>query len=81
MEMIHAHGSFIPGWVRPWYRAGHWRWIQWPEGYNVKESREPYEFHVHWIDSDIKAKTIQDMAAGRKSGAATIQVFDQYKTD
>jgi hypothetical protein len=47
----------------------------------VKESREPYEFHVHWIDSDIKAKTIQDMAAGRKSGAATIQVFDQYKTD
>ena len=30
---------------------------------------------------NIKAKILQDMAAGRKSGPATIQVFKQYKTE
>ena len=27
---------------------------KYPKGYNVKESREPFEFHIHWIDTEEK---------------------------
>ena len=78
---LHDHAAYIPGWVRPWYRAGHWRWVRYPEGYNVKESRQPHEFHVHWLDSNLKAVTFKEMADGKKSGAPVIEVHDQYKID
>ena len=44
--------ALMPGWVRPWYRVGQWRWVKYPKDYNVRESREPFEFHIHWIDSE-----------------------------
>ena len=81
IEKIHDHASYIPGWVRPWYRVGQWRWVKYPDGYNVKESREPFEFHIHWIDTEEKAETLENLAGGKKSGDAAIRMFDQYKLD
>jgi len=80
IQRLHDYGAYIPGWKRPWYRAGHWRWVQWPEGYNLKESREPIEFHVHWIDTKLKAETLDAM----KNGGVFPQVikeYDHYKID
>ena len=60
---------------------GQWRWVKYPDGYNVKESREPFEFHIHWIDTEEKAETLENLAGGKKSGDAAIRMFDQYKLD
>ena len=81
IQKIHDHGAYVPGWVRPWYRVGQWRWVKYPKDYNVRESREPFEFHIHWIDSDEKARTLKAMEDDKASGAASIRVFDKYKLD
>ena len=81
IQKIHDHGAYVPGWVRPWYRVGQWRWVKYPKDYNVRESREPFEFHIHWIDSEEKARTLKAMEDGKASGTASIRVFDKYKLD
>lgn len=81
IEKIHDYGAYIPGWVRPWYRVGQWRWVKYPKGYNVKESREPFEFHIHWIDTEEKKRILDNIASGQKSGEPAINIFDQHKLD
>ena len=81
IEKIHDHAGYIPGWVRPWYRVGQWRWVKYPQDYNVRESRVPFEYHIHWIDTDEKAKTMKNLEEGEASGSAVIRMFDKYKID
>ena len=42
------------------------------------KSREPAEYHVHWIDVDAKAKTLAAMEEGN-AFQALIKVYDQFK--
>jgi microcin C transport system substrate-binding protein len=75
----HNHASFVPGFVQPSYRLGHWRWVNYPEGFNYKHSRDSGELYVHWIDTAAKEATL----AAKKSGATfepQINVFDQFAT-
>ena len=81
VEKIHDHAGYIPGWVRPWYRVGQWRWVKYPDGYNVRESRVPFEYHIHWINTEEKAKTLENMEKGEPSGPVAIRMFDKYKID
>ena len=81
IEKIHDHAGYIPGWVRPWYRVGQWRWVKYPKDYNVRESRVPFEYHIHWIDTDEKTKTMKNLEEGKASGSAAIRMFDKYKID
>jgi len=76
-EKLHDHAGFIPAWVKPWYRVGHWRWVKWPKGFNVKESRRWDEFSVHWIDEEAKAET-EKAKVENKSFPPSIKTFDQY---
>ena len=78
---LHGHGGYIPGWVRPWYRLGSWRWLKWPDDFNVKLSRRPTEFHVHWIDTAVREETLEAMKSGQKTFKPVIKVYDQYKRD
>ena len=55
--------------------------MKYPKDYNVRESREPFEFHIQWIDSEEKARTLKAMEDGKASGTASIRVFDKYKLD
>ena len=81
IQKIHDHGAYVPGWVRPWYRVGQWRWVKYPQDYNVRESREPFEFHIHWIDTKDRERTLKAMEDGEASGPAAIRMFDKYKLD
>ena len=78
IERLHDHAGYIPSWVIPWYRVGYWRWVKWPENFNLKESRDWEEFHVHWIDTDAKTETIEAKKTG-KTFEKVIKVFDQWK--
>jgi len=78
-EKLHDHAAYIPGWKRPWYRLGHWRWLRFPEGFNLKESRSATEFHVHWIDAEIKTSTLKAKAKGKKFNPLPVVIHDQFK--
>jgi len=78
IQRLHDHAGFIPAWAKPWYRVGYWRWVKWPEGFNVRQSRDMEEFHLHWIDTDVKAQTQEAKKSGKKF-KKTIRVHDQYR--
>jgi len=74
----HDYASFSPGFYQPFYRIGHWRWIRYPDDFNVKHSRSAGEYYVQWIDAKLKEETL----AARKNDETfdpEINIFDQYK--
>ena len=77
---IFEEAMFVPAWVNPFYRVGHWRWMRYPDDFNMKHSSGAGEYHVHWIDQDLRKETL----AARKAGVTfdpVIRVYDQYKKD
>jgi microcin C transport system substrate-binding protein len=79
-ELLYEDASFVPGFVIPFYRDLHWRWLRYPEDFNVKLSRGADQFFLSWIDTDMKKETRE----ARKSGETfppVIAVYDQYRTE
>lgn len=77
-EMLHHEAVFVPGWVQPFYRVAHWRWVKYPEGeFNVKISGSAGEWFLAWIDEDAFKETME----ARKKGITfepQIRIFDQF---
>ena len=81
LQQIHYdQASFVPAYIVPFYRVGHWRWIKYPEGFNYKHSESAGELFVHWIDTDVKVETL----AARRSGQTfepQINIYNQYEDE
>ena len=39
-EIIHRDAPWIPAYKVPFIRCGYWRWVQWPDDFNVKQTRD-----------------------------------------
>lgn len=79
-EIIHDDAAWVPGYAQPFLRGGYWRWVKWPEDFNVASARDLYESFVFAIDTKLEA----DVRAARKDGRtfpAEVRVFDKYKQD
>ncbi len=79
-EILYEDASFVPGFVQPFYRVAHWRWLCYPDDFNVKLSRDAGEYYLAWIDEEKRKETLE----ARKSGQTfepQIRVFDQYAPD
>ena len=77
LEWRHEYGSFVPGFINPAYRDGHWRWFRYPDYFNHKHSSHAVQLGVHWIDTDLKEETLN----ARKEGITfepQINVYDQF---
>lgn len=79
-EALHADASFVPGFVLPFYRVGHHRWLRYPEGtFNEMHTNSDMKEFVAWIDEDIKAETLEAKKSG-KTFPPEINVYDQFDT-
>jgi microcin C transport system substrate-binding protein len=78
-QQIHDHASWIPGWKKPWIRYGHWRWMEFPDDWGPKETRDVEEFHVFWIDEKKKAETLA-ARKNSKSFPKQIRSYEKHKT-
>lgn len=76
-EFLHEDASFIPGWIQPFYRTAHWRWIRYPDDFNLKLSRSAGEYFLDWIDLELKEKVQQARRNGIPMEPERI-VYDQY---
>lgn len=77
-EALHEEASFVPGFVLPFYRIGHHRWLRFPEGFNEMHTRSDVQFFVSWIDQDMRKETIAAKKAGVKF-EPEINVYDQFE--
>jgi microcin C transport system substrate-binding protein len=76
-EILYDHASFVPGFVNPSYRVAFWRWVQYPDDFNVKLSASSGEWFLSWLDLDIKKETLEARKSG-KTFEPVIKVYDQY---
>jgi len=77
-QIFHDRAVWVPAFNRPFYRVGYWRWIRWPENFNVRLGNEPEMNYVYWIDSELKRETEEAMPSGKKFPEKNL-VFDQYR--
>lgn len=77
-EMIHEDAAFVPGFVQPFYRTATWRWVHYPEDFNVKISDSPGQFFLSWIDDKEREETLAARKAG-KTFPPSVKTYDQYK--
>jgi microcin C transport system substrate-binding protein len=77
-QLIHDRACTIPAWEAPNYRYLCWRWLQWPKTGNARESQQPLDEKMYWIDEDLKAETKQAREEGRSYGEV-LRVFDKYR--
>ena len=64
-EKLFEDASFVPGFVLPFYRIGHQRWLRFPEEtFNEAHTRSDVQMFVGWVDEEMRAETM----AARKSG-------------
>lgn len=80
IALLHEDAAFVPGWKAPFWRIGAWRWMRFPKDGNVMQSRTADEFHLFWIDQDLKRETLDAIRAG-KTFQPWFPVWDQFKTD
>lgn len=57
---------FIPAFQRPWYRVGYWRYLCFPDFFDVKTSSDPLGYGLFWIDIDAQKETQLAMRKGEK---------------
>lgn len=79
-KLIEERACVIPGWESPFYRHLTWRYLRWPKTGNARQSREPKDAYMFWIDEDMKKETKDAMREGRSFGEV-LRVFDAYRTD
>ena len=77
-EILHQNGSFVPGFYLPFYRTALWRWVHYPEDFNVKLSRYTGEYFLGWIDTDERMETLKAKRKGI-TFEPSITIHDQYK--
>jgi microcin C transport system substrate-binding protein len=77
-EILHERAVWVPAYYRPFYRVGYWRWIRWPDDFNVRLGNEPEMNHVHWIDQDMRKETLEAMTHGKTFPEKNL-IFDQHR--
>lgn len=79
IQMHHDHASFVPGYAQDFFRVAHWRWVKYPDDFNVaRADGTNNDYFVYWIDEELRAET----QAARRDGRAfepEINVYDQYR--
>lgn len=79
-DILFPHAAWVPGVDMVFYREAFWRWIKWPEDFNVMRSEIGRSFWVHWIDEGVREETRAALKSG-KTFDPLVKVYDQYKTD
>jgi len=77
-EWLYDDAAFIPGWVQPFYRVGHWRWVRFPDDFNNKLTSDYDVTAIFWIDEQIKKETLEAMKSG-KTFPKTLKEYKKYQ--
>lgn len=78
-EILHDEAIFIPGPVKPFYRIAHWKWVQFPEFFDVRTSSGPGDYGLYWIDPKVKDSIEDAMRKGESIGTGDAVIYDQWK--
>ena len=79
-QEVHDYAAWVPGLTTDFTRWGYWRWVRWPDYFQVPKYFMFNESGVFWIDEDMQAETVEARREGRTFPAET-KVFDRWKQE
>ncbi len=65
----------------PGYRIGHWSWLRFPSGFDVRTSEDPLSLGLLWIDTDAQAEDLAAFRTGRRHGPPRTQIHERWRGD
>ena len=83
-QEITAANVIVPGYMVPYAREAHWRWIKFPEQAMTKRTANMFPIdrtfglHTFWIDTEAKKETKKAMKQGKTFPEVTV-VDERYK--
>ena len=79
-EYIHHEAVYVPGHFAPFYRLGAWRWIRFPDFFDVPLSGHPDSYGLYWVDTEMKER-IESALRSNETFEPYERVFDQWKSE
>ncbi|MEX0326331.1 MAG: ABC transporter substrate-binding protein [Puniceicoccaceae bacterium] len=77
-QEIHDFAAWIPGLTIDFIRLGYWRWVRWPDYFQVPRYFFFMSTGVFWIDEEMRQETLE----ARKNGTTyepVTGVYDRWK--
>lgn len=79
-ELVHEEAVFIPGYYVPFYRVAYWRWIHFPEHFDVRLSQGAGQYGLLWIDQEERSRILAERR-GDSTYENEVLVYDRYAPD
>ncbi|MDF2153959.1 extracellular solute-binding protein [Vibrio sp. CAU 1672] len=81
--IVNQAAVIVPGYMVPYTREGHWRWLKYPKQAMTKRSAALFSsvapgLGLYWIDPDVKKETLKAMKSG-KTFEPVVVIDDTYK--
>jgi len=74
-QRVHDYAAWVPGLMADFHRMGYWRWVQFPDYFQVPRYFFFLESGVFWIDEERRAETMK----AREEGETFPPVTDIYE--
>ncbi|RXJ72004.1 ABC transporter substrate-binding protein [Veronia nyctiphanis] len=81
-KIVQEASVLVPGYMAPFSRGGHWRWVKFPSNPMTKQTIsafDPVEISNFWIDTDVKKETEKMMKQG-KTLEPIVVIDEQFKS-
>ena len=80
-RIMHEEADFIPGWRLPGYRVGHWGWVKFPAGFDVRSADEPLTYGLFWLDPAQRERELKEFRAGETKGPPRSVIEDAFRVN
>jgi microcin C transport system substrate-binding protein len=80
-RIMHEEADFIPGWRLPGYRVGHWGWVKFPAGFDVRSADEPLTYGLFWLDPAQRERELKEFRAGKSKGPPRSVIEDAFRVN
>ncbi len=80
-RIMHEEADFIPGWRLPGYRVGHWGWVKFPAGFDVRSADEPLTYGLFWLDPAQRERDLRAFRAGETKGPPRSVIEDAFRVN
>ncbi|MDA0978773.1 MAG: ABC transporter substrate-binding protein, partial [Proteobacteria bacterium] len=79
-QRVHDYAAWVPGLAVDYDRLGYWRWVRWPEYFQVPRYFFFSASGVFWIDQSIRQETLAARESGRTFPAVT-KTYERWRRD
>ena len=60
---------------------GHWGWVKFPAGFDVRSADEPLTYGLFWLDPAQRERELKEFRAGETKGPPRSVIEDAFRVN